>query len=1170
MKKHRWNQYVFFLIMKISLAQFIIAITFGSLVCAADSRGQEILDKKVSLDFKNRKIHHILSSIEDQTSIVFNYSSNLKQTENRVSISVDSATLEEVLQKLFTSGVSWEVLDDEVVLHPTEVEEAASEKIHFAVQVSGSVVDEAGLAVPGVNVLEKGTTNGTATDSQGKYNLSVADENSVLVFSFIGYRQEERIVGSQSTINIALTPDVNTLSEVVVIGYGERDKKDLTGSISSLNSKELNNEVRMTPELAMQGKMAGVFVSNPGSDPNARPTIRIRGVSSLGFNDPLYVIDGVPITEGGAGSSVDRVQDLRGPVNIMNMINPNDIESISVLKDASATAIYGVRASNGVILIQTKRGKEGNARINFSANYGIQNIRKQYDVLNTQQYVDLYNEAWNNNTVEGRDANDFGTLYDPSSPEYLGNNPTYNWMDEAVVKNAAIQDYNVSISGGSQKSTYALGAGYANQENALYKSQFSRYSFFINSDHQLTNWLKMGESFRLIYSETDTDSGPGIENASLINPWQPLFDPNQPNGFAYPAGTVGGEVNSRGYGNSTRDNFLAIAPLVYDQRALLRNLGSVYAEISPLKGLRLRGTFSVDYYTNTKETFSLPEAGLYSAQSGTLNSNGSTYGRRQSENINIVKEFLIGYNKSFGNHKFDIVLNAMDQKYNWNNIDQSVSKTGILDFDQRRMDEGILPENKSLFVERNRSGLLGYMARVSYNYKSKYYLDATVRRDGSSKFAPGYKWGTFPALAAAWRISAESFMAGTTGWLDDLKFRLGWGKAGNQETRDFAYLSLVNSNPKYAVGSNPTPTPGTIVNGAVLGDFPIVDMTWETVTTQNIGFDALFFKTKFSFTFEYYHRLTEGILQSIEIPKVIGALNNPVVNLATVENSGIEMQLGFNERIGDLGIHATANLTTVKNRVTKLYRNRPQGNEEEHERIEVAYPINYIYGYQMGGIFQNQEEIDEWRLSNSDPGNETQLSPGDIYFNDLNGPALPEDGEDAYLNRNPDGITNGYDQTYLGKTIPGFFYGIGVNLDYKGFDFGLTFRGLGDVQRINNVRWNGESMVNGGVNALTSVNGRWTTENPSTTMPRAIAGDPSDNARFSNRWVEDADFFRLQNVQLGYNLSSGSTLLQKMHATNLRVFTSLSNVFVVSPYSGLDPEDDSTPTTLMFGINLGF
>lgn len=1033
--------------------------------------------------------------------------------------------------------------------------------------VTGKVTDaEDGAGLPGVSIIVKGTTNGTVSDSDGKYRLD-ASSDDVITFSFIGYKREEVSVGDRTTIDVSMTVDINQLSEVVVIGYGEREKKDLTGSISTLNAKELNNEIRMTPELAMQGKMAGVFVSNPGSDPNARPTIRIRGVSTLGFNDPLYVIDGIPITEGGA-SGGGREQDLRGPINIMNMINPNDIESISVLKDASATAIYGVRASNGVILIQTKRGKEGKARINFSANYGIQNIKKRYDVLNTQAYVNLYNEAWDNNTVQGRAGNDFGTLYDPSSPEYLGNSPTYNWMDEATVKNAAIQDYNLSISGGTQKSTYALGGGFANQENALYRSQFSRYSFFINSDHQLTNWLKMGESFRLVYSKTDADGGPGIQDATLINPWQPLFDPNQPNGYALPRGIVKGVSNSRGYGNSTRDNFLARGALLYDQRAMLRNLGSVYAEVSPLKGLRLRGTLSVDYFTNTKEAFSLPEADLYSAQSGTLNTNGSSYGRRQSENINIVKEFLIGYNKSFGDHKIDIVLNAMDQKYSWNNFDQSVNNTGILDFDQRVMVEGILPEDKNLFVERNRSGLLGYMARVSYNYNSKYYVDATVRRDGSSKFAPGYKWGTFPAVGAAWRLSGENFMAGTTNWLDDLKLRAGWGKSGNQETRNFAFLSLVNNNPKYAVGSNGL-TPGTIVNGAILGDFPIVDMSWETVTTQNIGFDALFLKSKLSFTLEYYHRFTEGILQGIQIPKVIGALTNPVVNLASVVNKGFEMQIGFNEKIGELGIHANANFTTVNNRVTKLYRNQPQ-NGGNNDRIEVGYPINYIFGYQMGGIFQNQAEIDEWRLTNSSPGNETQLSPGDIYFNDLNGPALPEDGPDAYLNRNPDGITNGNDRTYLGKTIPGFFYGLGVNLDYKGFDFGLTFRGLGDVQRVNGVRQSGESMGAGGVNALTSVNNRWTPENPSNTMPRAISGDPSSNARFSDRWVEDAGFFRLQNAQLGYNLNASSKVLQKMGATNLRVFTSLSNVFVISPYTGLDPENDSTPTTLMFGVNLGF
>jgi TonB-dependent starch-binding outer membrane protein SusC len=307
--------------------------------------------------------------------------------------------------------------------------------------VTGTVTDgEGGGPLPGVSILVKGTTIGTASDVNGTYAISAAPSD-VLVFSFIGFESEEETVGQRTVIDVTLAPSMEALQEVVVIGYGSRERKDVTGSIASITSEDITRDVRMTPELAMQGRMAGVFVSNPGSNPNARPTIRIRGVSTLGYNDPLYVIDGVPITEGGAGSGDARVQDLRGPVNIMNMINPNDIESISVLKDASATAIYGVRASNGVILIQTKRGKEGRARVNFSANYGVQNIRKRYDVLNTQQYVDLTNEAWENNTAQGRDDDEWGALFDPASPDYLGDSPTYDWMDHAVVKNAAIQEY---------------------------------------------------------------------------------------------------------------------------------------------------------------------------------------------------------------------------------------------------------------------------------------------------------------------------------------------------------------------------------------------------------------------------------------------------------------------------------------------------------------------------------------------------------------------------------------------------------------------------------------------------------------------------------------------------------------------------------------------------------
>ncbi len=882
-------------LMRVGIFYLILVTLSLQLLLARSGKGQTLDSIQVTVELHRDDLKKLFRKIEKQTGLMFAYQPKHVDAYRNISLSGEPRSVRDLLDTVLagTSLDYRQVKNNVVIFRSTEDDFLKVKHDALLVNVTGRVTDAEGNPLPGVNIIVKGTTLGTATDSEGRYVLDVLQRDAILVFSFIGYISQEIPVNGRTVIDVSLDADVKSLQEVVVIGYGTRERKDVTGSIASIDSEEITQSLKMTPELAMQGKMAGVFVSNPGSDPNARPTIRIRGVSSLGFNDPLYVIDGVPITEGGAGSSDPRLQDLRGPINIMNLINPNDIESISVLKDASATAIYGVRASNGVILIQTKRGQEGRARISFSAHYGVQNIHKRYDVLSTREYVDLTNEAWENNAAQGRDSDEWGVLFDPSSPEYLGDSPTYDWMDHAVVKNAAIQDYNVSISGGSEKSTYALGGGYASQENALYRSSFGRYSFFINSDHQITPWLKAGESFRVIYSEADDNGGPGIQDASLINPWQPLFDDNGRNGYALPGRDVDGAFNSFGYGNSTRNNFLGMDDLNDNKRTLIRNLGSYYAEITPIDGLRLRGTLSVDYYTNAKEEFILPEAGLFDAQVGALNSTGSSYRRRTSENINLVKEFLIGYTKSFGEHHLDIVLNAMDQRYEWNNADQMGNHTGILDFDQRRLPEGLAPEDKSMFYERNRSGLQGYMARVSYQFGGKYYVDGTVRRDGSSKFGPGYKWGTFPAVGVAWRISSERFMAGTAGWLDDLKLRLGWGKAGNQETKDFAFLSLVNFNPKYAVGSTGVPGEGTIVNAAVLGDFPIIDMSWETVTTRNIAMDMALLNGKFSVTVEHYQRFTEGILQSIDIPKVIGALNNPVVNLASVENRGMEFQLGW-------------------------------------------------------------------------------------------------------------------------------------------------------------------------------------------------------------------------------------------------------------------------------------
>lgn len=1034
----------------------------------------------------------------------------------------------------------------------------ASKSILAQSTIKGTVTDSKGVPLPGASIAEKGTTNGTQTDMDGNFTIKVSSK-ATLVISFVGFITKEVVVGERNTIKIVLEEKSNQLDEVVVIGYGSRQKKDITGAISTLGSKELIKEVRMSPELAMQGKMAGVFVSNPGSDPNARPTIRIRGVSTLGFNDPLYVIDGVPITEGFNGGGA-RENDIRGNVNIMNMINSNDIESISVLKDATATAIYGVRASNGVILIKTKRGKSGAPKINFTAVTGFQNLNKRYDVLNTNEYVAAYDQAWKNNPSESRGI--YGPLYDPNSPEYLGNNGTYDWTDEIVRDNALIQDINLNISGGNDFSNFALGAGYTTQDNVILGSDFERYSFFINSDHKIKKWLTVGESYRVVSTDTDFYNSMSIGTAALVAPWQPIYDSNGLDGFALPGREINGTFNARGYGNSTRNNVFGMNNYMKTNRQLLRHLGSAYVEVSPIEGLKLRGTLGIDYYTNTRNGFSTKEWSLFNADSGVVDPNGTVLQMRTTDNLNITKEFMIGYNKALGNHKFDMILNAMQQEYSYDVLDVSGRNLPFNSYEDRIIPEGL----NTSFYDRSKRALLGYMGRLSYNYNSKYYLDATVRRDGSGVFNEGNKWGTFPAFGAAWRISSEEFMKNVS-FINDLKIRAGWGQTGNQETKPFNYLALVNQTvPRYALGSTTTGD-GVLNSGAFISSFPVTNTTWETVTTSNIGFDALLMNSKLSVTAEYYKRETEGILQSIPISQLIGALSNPDVNLATVENSGFELQLGYNDRFGELGVSANFNFTTVKNRVTKLYNDRPLYGGGSNN-FEVGQSMNFIRGYQTGGIFQTQAQVTEWLANNSDPGNSTQKAPGDFYFVDNGSAPTAADGDNVFISPVKDGVINDFDQVNLGKTIAGYYYGLGLNFDYKGIDLGFTFRGVGDVQKINYERISGEQGASGGINQFASIKGAWTAENPSTTMPRNIAADPSANNRFSNRWVEDGDFFRLQNLQLGYTFNKD--FLSKIKASTVRTFISFSNVFVITNYSGLDPEDDSTPKVMTIGLNVGF
>jgi TonB-dependent starch-binding outer membrane protein SusC len=1150
------------------------------LLWANPTRGQKLDDIKLTIELRQEKLKTLFQKLEKQTQLQFAFNEKEVSAFGPVSIPKGRYSVRELLDLgLKNTPLQYKQLNRSVVIFrpqastmppsPTLLTDRIRIESLFRA-VTGKVTDEKGEPLPGVSILVKGTQIGTSTDTKGQFSLDVPPGEGTLILSYIGYVAQEVAIGSRTYIEVKMAPDVVGLSEVVVIGYGAREKKDLTGAVSQITAEEITRQTAMSPEMAMQGRMAGVFVSNPGSNQTARPNIRIRGVGTLGFNDPLYVIDGIPITEGGAANPAARAQDQRSPINIFSMINPNDIESISVLKDASATAIYGVRASNGVILITTKRGRSGKPRIDFAASYGIQNINKRYDVLPMEEYVALTREAWTNNTAQVQPPA-LARFYDPANATYLGNSPQYtdDWVNSGLVRNAGIQDYSLTISGGNEGSNYSIGAGLSSQENAVYYSKFDRYSLTINSDHRIKDWLKLGESLRIVYSKNLNQGGNGLGSA-FVAPWQPLYDPNNTNGlngYAFPGRTIGGAFVAQGYGTGTFNNNLAIAQYNNDTRNLFRNMGSFYAELTPLKGLRLRGTYSVDYYTNVQELYQDAARGLFEAtgQQGRPYPQGNIFRRRINENLNLVGEFLIGYTRSFKEHNFDLILNAMDQKVYWNNTQNAVdANSPVPSYDQRRIEEGWARESKALLYERTRSGLQGYMARLSYNYNSKYYLDATLRRDGSSKFGPGYKWGTFPSLAVAWRVSSEPFMQNAT-WLSDFKIRAGWGRIGNQEVRDYAFLANINVNPKVAFGSLPSSGVGngTIYDAAVLANLPTPNLSWETVTTSNIGFDSELFQRKLTFTAEYYHRLTQGILQTVPVPLTVGALQNPVVNLAEVTNQGIEIQANYNQTFGDFSFNAGLNLTTVKNRVNTIFNGVPSGGSES--RIQQGYPINFIWGYQTNGIFQTPQEVADYLATINDPGFTAQKAPGDVRFVDFSGAPKPDDAAGAFQSATPDGVINAFDQTYLGKTIPGYFYGLNLGGNWKNFDVYLNFRGTGDVQKV--FRNGYESAGGGGGNFLVAYRNRWTPENPSTTLPRAIQGDPSGNNRFSDRFVHDAGFLRFQNFQLGYTVKGN--LLAKSGLRSFRAYVSAANLFVISPFPDLDPEDITTPTIFTLGLNLG-
>jgi len=1070
-------------------------------------------------------------------------------------------------------------------------------------QVTGQVTDELGIPLIGVTVILVGTNTGATTDFDGYYEIT-AEEGSQLQFSSLGFETQTVTVGSTKVIDVSMVESTSKLDEVVVIGFGERKQRDLTGSIATVNAETIEKVQAVSPQFALQGNTTGVRVVNASGDPNEAPQIFVRGIGTWnGDAQPLYVVDG-QIFEPARAENEDTIsgQGLSTPPNLFNLINPNDIESISVLKDASAAAIYGNRGANGVVLITTKKGKRGRPVVEFNSVSTFSNT-PTWNMLNTQQYVDIVEEMYANNanpdiTIEdelyGRNETtdairlvNRSPQFDPSSPFFISDRTTYDWQDELVRQQAYSQSYDLKVSGANQTLDYYLSSSYLDQKQALRGNDLVRYTAAMNVNVNVAKWLKVGFNYKYTNQVSELNNTGTFRGFARTAPWQPLRDPNNALGYAEvidPFGFSDDWQPAKIYGQGSSNNTLALIDTNYRDFALNRNIGNAYVEFKPLKGLTLRGSINLDYAVQRRTTLDAwsvsnifvtnsidpaEEAPNAPASLGSL-------GLRTNKIFNYQSDFTATYANLFGKHSINLTAAVQDQRHERELVSTGGSNLTNLADDPRRQGYSNDLANNSSIRGWDRRYWFGMVGRASYNYDGTYYVDFSYRRDASNGFDDDFRWGNFYSVSGAWRISNEGFMKSLK-FINDLKFRGGWGEAGNDQAAvgQYAFLSGVGGASSTRFGSGNGDPLGNLQLGNLVADFPNQELSWEVVTTTYAGFDAILFNNKVNMTFEWYNRETDGILQQVNLAPSL-ALNAPLFNIGKLENRGIDLQVGYNDKIGDFNFGISGNISFLQNEVLELFDDQPLnlGQEDGFGRIEEGRSIGTIWGYQLGGIFQSQAEIDAYYAQFEDQtiANTDFVAPGDMFFLDVQG--NPTDDERFY-STTPDGLINSFDETEIGNTIPGYTYGLNLNASWKGFDIFAGFYGEGDVDRYNFARAELEDInpgVGGVPNYLNTTLNRWTPQNTNTNIPRAVINDPANNNRFSSRFVENAAFFRLNNWQLGYSLNERALAGLNNAISSLRFYVGGQNSIYAFRYTGLDPVNDDfpLPKSITFGINAKF
>jgi TonB-dependent starch-binding outer membrane protein SusC len=1130
------NNYLLKFLLTMKLTLLITCLTAFQLSATVYSQ-----NSKITLNSKQGNFGEIIAAIEEQSDYKIFFKNEQVDLNRNVTVSSLNESISELLKEaLLGTNMGFTLMDKIIVLAPKTTNSVLQQ-----LTVKGKVTDESGSPLPGVNVLEKGTTNGVTTDFDGNFTLKVSSGDATIIFSFIGYTPQDIPVAGKSEILVTLQPDVKKLDEVVVIGYGVQKKKLVTGATAQVKGEELEKQNTTNALQAMQGKTPGVNITTQSGQPGEGLKVLIRGAGTIGNASPLYIVDGVQVGD-------------------IKYLNNSDIESVDVLKDAASAAIYGSQGANGVILITTKQGKSGKGQITFDAYYGYQNRAKKIDMLNARQYATIMNEEFLNS---GGDKSEI--------PFDVNNLPQYvkigiantDWLNEMFQKNAVIQNYSLGISGGTEKSIYSISLGYTGQEGIVggrSVSNYERYNARVNTEQKLYNdKIKVGE--HMSFSSTKKNGisvgnqySNTLRSAFNVSPLMPVYD-DAGNYFDSANDTIT-DINpkSKTYGdtywNNTEANPYGIMKLNNQNKAVTQNfLGDFYTEIEFIKNLKLKTTVGIDYAAYDYRSYNpVYELSVYSY----CNSDYATQTFSKSMAWNV--DNVLTYNLLFNQHKLDFMAGSAIRDYEKSEMSGTNYDLAYDDFKHAWLSNATNTSASKILSGKpdddNDEKKLSYFGRIQYNYKETYMLNGVFRADGSSKFAKGHQWGYFPSVSAGWVISNEDFMKTSLPILNFLKLRASWGQNGNSNIPAFEYLALIAfTKANYSFGS----TEGVNTNGSYPSRLSNEDVKWETSQQIDLGVDSKFFDSNLSFEFDWYKKDTKNWLVQAPVLATAGT-TAPWINGGGVTNTGIEINLSYDNHFGKLNYDISANCAYNKNKVWNIptadgiihgATNSLYANSEEFYRAESGHSIGYFWGYKTDGIFQTTAEVNDY-LTNHGKTLQSDPVPGDIRFVDTNG----------------DGKINTNDKVDLGNPNPDYVFGFNLSMNYKALDLSVVGSGVAGNQIVQSYRDQSNKYANYTSEALN----RWTGKGTSNKIPRAT--ESNINYLFSDIYVQDGSYLRISNVTLGFDLSK---ILKLKYLSQCRFYAQVQNLYTFTKYDGMDPEigyglDNGPTDRYSSGIDLGF